>query len=84
MQYFTLQWRHNGRGGVSITSLTIIYFNVYSDADQRSPSSVPLAFVRGIHRWPVNSPHKWLVTRKMFQRDDVIINLFNFTVRGVM
>ena len=27
-------------------------------------SSASLAFVRGIHRWPVNSPHKWPVTRK--------------------
>ena len=36
-------------------------------------SSVSLAFVRGIHRWPVNSPHKWPVTRKMFPFDDVIM-----------
>ena len=27
--------------------------------------------VWGIHRWPVNSPHKWPVTRKMFPFDDV-------------
>ena len=32
-----------------------------------------LAFVRGIHRSPVNSLHKWPVTRKMFPFDDVII-----------
>ena len=32
-----------------------------------------LAFVWGIHRWPVNSPHKWPVTRKMFPFDDVIM-----------
>ena len=50
-----------------ITSLTIVYWTVYSDADQRKhQSSVPLAFVWGIHRWPVNSPHKWPVTRKCF------------------
>ena len=36
-------------------------------------SSASLAFVRGIHRWPVNSPHKWPVTRKMFPFDDVIM-----------
>ena len=57
-----------------ITSLTIVYSIVYSDADQRKhqrPAS--LAFVRGIHRGPVNSPHKWPVTRKMFPFDDVII-----------
>ena len=59
-----------------ITSLTIVYSTVYSDADQRKhQSSASLAFVRGIHRGPVNSPHKWPVTRKMFPFDDVIMNL---------
>ena len=57
-----------------ITSLAIVYSTVYSDADQRKhQSSALLAFVRGIHRWPVNSPHKWPVTRKMFPFDDVIM-----------
>ena len=36
-----------------ITSLTIVYSIVYSDADQRKhQSSASLAFVRGIHRGP--------------------------------
>ena len=57
-----------------ITSLTIVYSTVYSGADQRKhQSSASLAFVRGIHQWPVNSPHKWPVTRKMFPFDDVIM-----------
>ena len=57
-----------------ITSLTIVYSIVYSDADQRKhQSSASLAFVRGIHRGPVNYPHKWPVTRKMFPFDDVIM-----------
>ena len=57
-----------------ITSLTIVYSTVYSDADQRKyQSSASLAFVRGIHRGPVNSPHKWPVTREMFPFDDVIM-----------
>ena len=57
-----------------IPSLTIVYSIVYSDADQRKhQSSASLAFVRGIHRGPVNSPHKWPVTRKMFPFDDVIM-----------
>ena len=47
-----------------ITSLTIFYSTVYSDADQRKhQSSASLAFVR----------HKWPVTRKMFPFDDVIM-----------
>ena len=69
-----LQWRHNERDGVAITSITIVYLTVYSGADQRKhQSSASLAFVRGIHRWPVNSPHKGPVTRKMFPFDDVIM-----------
>ena len=57
-----------------ITSLTIAYSTVYSDADHRKhQSSASLAFVRGIYRGPVNSPHKWPVTRKMFPFDDVIM-----------
>ena len=57
-----------------ITSITFVFSIVCSDADQRKhQSSASLAFVRGIHRGPVNSPHKWPVTRKMFPFDDVIM-----------
>ena len=57
-----------------ITSLTIVFSTVYADTDQRKhQSSASLAFVRGIHRRPVNSPHKGPVTRKMFPFDDVIM-----------
>ena len=58
-----------------ITSLTIIYSIVFiQGADQRKhQSSASMAFVRGIHRWPVNSPNKGPVTRKMFPFDDVIM-----------
>ena len=58
-----------------ITSLTIVYSTVYSGADQRKhQSSSSIAFVWGIHRWPVQSPHKWPVTRKIFPFDDVIMD----------
>ena len=58
-----------------ITGLTIVYSTVYSGADQRKhQSSASLAFVRGVHRWPVDSPHKWPVMRKMFPFDDVIMS----------
>ena len=58
-----------------ITSLTIVFSTVYSDPDQRKHhSSASLAFVRGIHRGPVNSAHKWPVTRKMSPFDDVIMD----------
>ena len=49
-----MQWR-----------LTIVYSTVYLGADRRKhQSSASLTFVRGIHRWPVNSPHKGPVTRE--------------------
>ena len=58
------------------TILTIVYSTVYSGTDQRKhESSSSLAFVRGIHRCPVNSPHKWPVTRKMFPFDDVFMKM---------
>ena len=50
-----------------ITSLTIVYSAVCSGADKRThQSSASLVFVRGIHRGPVNSPHKWDERRKCF------------------
>ena len=61
-----------------ITSLTIVYSIVYSEADNKHQSFASLAFVLRIHRGPVNSPHKWPVTRKMFPFDDVIM-----WIRGV-
>ena len=56
-----------------ITSLTIVYSTVYSSADKKKQSPASVAFVRGIHPWPVISPHKGPVTRKMFPFDDVIM-----------
>ena len=61
-----------------ITSLTVVYSIVYSGVNQRKhQSSASLAFVREIHRGPVNFPHKWPVTRKMLPFDDVIMHLGN-------
>ena len=58
-----------------ITGVSIVCSTVCSGADQRKhQSSASLAFVRGIHRWPMNSPHKGPVTRKIFPFDDVIMN----------
>ena len=63
-----------GAIGSQITSLTSVYSTVYSSADQsKHQSSASLAFVWVIHQGPVNSPHKWPVTRKMFPFDDVIM-----------
>ena len=70
----SLQWRHNERDGISNHQRLDCLLNACSGPDQRqyqSPAS--LACVRGIHRWPMNSPHKEPVTRKTFPFDDVII-----------
>ena len=57
-----------------ITSPTFVYSSVYSGTVQRKHQTfASLAFVKEIHRWPVNPPHKWLVTRKMFPYDYVIV-----------
>ena len=57
-----------------ITSLTIVYSTVNSGANQsKRQSSRSLPFLWGIHRWPVNSTHKWSVTRDMIPFDDVIM-----------
>ena len=71
-----LQWRHDGRECVSNHQPHDVYSTVNSGADQRKhQSSASLAFVRGIHRWPVNYPHKGPATRKMFAFYDVSMNL---------
>ena len=57
-----------------ITGISNVYSTVCSGGDQRKhQSSALLAFVRGIHRWPVNSSHKGPVMLKMFPFDDVIM-----------
>ena len=55
-----------GAMAYQITSLMIVYSTVYSDTDQRKHQS-------SSSRGPVNSPHKWPVTRKMPPFDDVIM-----------
>ena len=71
-----LQWRHNGHNNISNRQPHPCYSTVYSGTDQRKhQSSASLAFVQGIHRRPVNSPHKWLVTWQLFLFDDVIMHI---------
>ena len=57
-----------------ITGVSIVYLAVSSGADQmRYQSCASLAFLRGIHQWQYNSPHKVPVTRKIFPFDDIIM-----------
>ena len=85
-------WRHSvGHTGLVIMvtsywarwrlkSLALPLFTqpfIQGQIKRKHQSSGSQAFVRGIHRWPVNSPHKWPVTRKMFPFDDVIMSWRN-------
>ena len=74
-----LQWRHNDPEASQITSIKIVYSTVYSRRGSKKASKLraSLAFVRGIHRSPVNSPHKGQVTRKMFPFDNVMMSVVN-------
>ena len=57
-----------------IASVAIVGWNVESGIGQRRhQSSVSLAFVRWILRWPVHSPHKGPVPQKRVPFDDAII-----------
>ena len=57
-----------------ITGISIVCSTVCSDTDQRIyQSSVSRTFVRWIHWWPVDFPHKGPVMCKMFPFDDDIM-----------
>ena len=73
----SLRWRRNGHDGVSNHQPHHCLLNrLFGCYQRKHQSSASLAFVREIHRGPVNSPHKWPVTRKMFPFDDVIMCYF--------
>ena len=77
--YWRIYHYNDGLMNSQITSLTIGYSTVNSGTDERKhQSSAPLAFVRGIHGRPVNSPHKRPVTRKMFPFHDVIMCITHY------
>ena len=62
----TLHWRNNGRDGVSNDQPPHCLLNRLFRCRSKKTSK--------LCHWPVNSPHKWLVTRKMFPFDDVIMS----------
>ena len=65
-----------------IIRVSIVRSIVYSGADQRKkqrPAS--LAFVKELHGWPVDSPHKRSVKRQMFSFDDVIMYTLVFNAK---
>ena len=77
--YTILYWTHYSYAIMSamvsqITGVSIVCLTACSGADQRKhQSSASLAFVREIHRWPIDFPNKGPVTRKTFPFDGVIM-----------
>ena len=70
----SLQWRHNERDVVSNHKPhDCLLSRLFRRRSKKTSNSASLAFVRGLRRWPVNSPHKAPATRKMFPFDDVIM-----------
>ena len=71
----SLQWRHNEHHSVSNhQSLDCLLIHLFSRTWKiHIKNSASLAFVRGIHWWPVDYPHKWPVTRKIFPFYDVVM-----------
>ena len=69
-----LQWRHNERDGVSNHQpYDCLLMRLFRQRSKKTSKLRVTGFVRGIHRWPVNSPHKGPVTRKMFPFDDIFM-----------
>ena len=70
----SLQWCHNGGDGVSNHQrLDYLLKSLFRCRSKKHESSETLALVRGIHRWPLNSPHKGPKSLKMFPFDGVIM-----------
>ena len=76
-----LQWHHNERGGVSNRQThDCLLKRLFNQRKHQSFASLVFKFVRGIQRWPVNSPHKGPGTREMFPFDDVIMEIYRLLV----
>ena len=75
IRFIALQWRHTGRDSLSNHQPHDCLLNRLFRRRSKKTSKLRVTglCVWGIHRSPVNSPHKWPVTRKMFPFDDVIM-----------
>ena len=67
-----------------ITTVSIVSSTIFQEQLKELSKLRVTGLVRGIHRWPVDSPHKGPVTRKKFPLDDGIIFYvmsFNFVLK---
>ena len=69
-QRYDWQW-------VNIASDNCLLNCLFRRRSKKHQRFASLAFVRGIHRWPVNSPHRWPVLHQMFPFDDVTMLCLN-------
>ena len=70
-----LHWRHNGRNSVPNHQPHDCFFNrLFRQRSKETSKLHVTGLCVGNSRGPVNSPHKWPVTRKMFPFDDVIMS----------
>ena len=63
--------------GSQITGISIVYSIVYSGWSKQTSKLRVTGLCGGNSRWPVKSPHKGPVTRKMVPFDDVIMHMSN-------
>ena len=79
----SLQWRHNERYCVSNhRHLDCLLNRLFRRRSTKTSKFRVIDFSRGIHIWPVNSPHKRPVTRKMLPFDEVIVILYHPALIG--
>ena len=70
-----LDWRHNEHDGVSNhRRLDCLPNRIFRRRSKKTSKLRVTGFYEGIHRWPVDSPQKGPVTRKMFPFDDVTMH----------
>ena len=84
--WITLWWHHNGHDGVSNHHPPNCLLSHLSRRRSKKTSKlIVTGLCGGIHRWPVNSSHKWPVTQKMLPFDDAIMwtsEINKVTVKG--
>ena len=73
-KHFPLQWRHNEHDSVSNHQHYDCLLNrLFRRRSKETSKLRVIGLCVGNSPGPVNSPHKWPVTRKMFPFDDVIM-----------
>ena len=76
---YPLQWCHNGCDRVlNHWHLDCLLNRLFRHRSKKTSKLCVKSLCEGIHQWPVDSPHKGPVTRKMFQFDDTIMHCYQW------